>query len=423
MPPEERTIQLSTREFLGDRLRPYEPPVDPPSVPGPSLVGRWIAGGTVVDQRPPPHTGGVAWSVVRSIGRGALGEVFEVRSSSRPNRPFALKFPILPLERTAPAIRNEIEKLSRLSFPNLPRIEAHGELQCGDLHGAPYYVTDLLESLDLALPGFAKCRPVDPVATVRIFHALARTLAYLAKEGIVHRDVKPENILIHSGRAILVDWGTARSTSEINELEQNRLAGRLFGTPRWLPPEIVDVLGEGDSAWVTLYPDRISQKTDVYGLGLVVLRLLSGRDLFEEPLGANVLQLFHRFHHLMRNENLLDRYQRQVHQILERNYLGSDPICDARIRDEDLRRLYRRFDQPSTTSLPRPSGRMKRPAEEARDASRMRQSRFSGVDARKTFIDDVLRLASLCLAPYEQRIKAPALLARLEETWPGLPGN
>ncbi|MBI4616941.1 MAG: protein kinase [Planctomycetes bacterium] len=418
-PGDEKTILLSTREFLANRIHTVETPAGVSRSIGHLLVGRWIVGSRTADE-PPTETQEAAFKVARSIGHGALGEVFEVRFNTCPQLAFALKVPLLPIENTAAAIRHEVDKLNRLSHPHLPRLYLTGELELLG-QSVPYYVTDLLRPLAEELPDFEKRRPVPAILVARLFYALAHALSYLSEQSVVHNDVKPDNIMFLAGCPYLTDFGTARSSGEINEVEENRLAGRLFGTPRWLPPEIVDVVKGSNGAKVVLHPDRISQKTDVYGLGLVALRLLSGRDLFEGAISGDLGEVFFYFHELLRNQDLLGRYQRQVAQILERTYLGTDPIADSRLRDSDVQRLYQRFDTPSSAYL-RPSKWGENPAAASPAA---RPARFAGIHAKKTFLDDLLRLAGACLAPNGERIKAPALVQKMESLWAGIdrPGN
>jgi eukaryotic-like serine/threonine-protein kinase len=147
----------------------------------------------------------------------------------------------------------EIQTLSRLSHPGLVALLGAGT------NGDRYCVMEFVDgaSLDLRL----RQGPLDHGQVAELGTGLAETLAYVHSQGVVHRDVKPSNILLPAtGRARLSDFGVARSIETVSGLTAT---GCVVGTPRYMAPEQV----RGDCA---------TPACDIYALGLVLLECLTG---------------------------------------------------------------------------------------------------------------------------------------------------
>jgi serine/threonine protein kinase len=151
--------------------------------------------------------------------------------------------------------RQEMALLARLDHPGLVRLHDGGIVdEC------PFVVTDLVEGPTLA-ERIATGQPLAPGAVRRLGAQLADALAYVHATGIVHRDVKPANVLLgDGGRPRLADFGIARAT----EATAATADGCVVGTAAYLAPE--QVRGE-----------TVAPATDVYALGLVLLEALTGR--------------------------------------------------------------------------------------------------------------------------------------------------
>lgn len=148
----------------------------------------------------------------------------------------------------------ETEALANLDHPGLVGLRGSGRTD-----GRPFVVTDLVEGPSLAQRIASGPLPADDVQ--RIGHGLAAALAHVHDGGFVHRDVKPANILLASGRdARLADFGIARSL----DMTAATTAGCIVGTAAYLAPE--QALGE-----------TVGPAADVYALGLVLLEAVTGR--------------------------------------------------------------------------------------------------------------------------------------------------
>ncbi len=191
------------------------------------------------------------------VGRGGMGTVYRALDM-RLNRHVAVK--VLRETHAADAVRfkSEIETLARLSHPGLVRI-----LDAGGLDAGPYLVMELIEGKNLAQ--LLENGPLRPEEVATIGASVAAALAYVHDNGIVHRDVKPANVLLdRDGGAHLADFGVA----QLAEKTGLTTTGLTLGTPAYLAPEQIE---GGD----------IGASVDVYALGLVLVECLSGRRAFE----------------------------------------------------------------------------------------------------------------------------------------------
>ncbi|MEO7555076.1 MAG: serine/threonine-protein kinase [Acidimicrobiales bacterium] len=209
----------------------------------PAVLGR----GDVVDGR---------YELGATLGVGGMSEVFRAHDRDT-GEAVAVKIlrgvdPSFP-ERFA----REARALEQLDEPGIVRLRGRGLDR-----GQAYLVLDLVEGESLAER--LGRGPLDPAATAQLGAALAAALAHAHAAGIVHRDVKPANVLLATdGRAKLVDFGIAT----IADTTGITVAGTVIGTPTYLAPE--QVRGE-----------RVGPPADVYALGLVLLEAVTGHRAF-----------------------------------------------------------------------------------------------------------------------------------------------
>jgi serine/threonine-protein kinase len=198
------------------------------------------------------------------IGRGGMGIVYRAKDR-RLKRTVAIK--LLPPElafRSEIKIRflREAETAAQLSHPNIVPIYTVDETE-----GLVFFVMAYVDGDNLAKRIYERgVLPIDEVR--RILRDVADALAYAHERGVVHRDIKPDNIIIsaQSGRPMVTDFGIARAVSE----GDSRLTatGMAIGTPAYMSPE--QAAGER----------TIDGRSDLYSLGIVAYQMLAGEPPF-----------------------------------------------------------------------------------------------------------------------------------------------
>src|SRR4051812_28948347 len=199
------------------------------------------------------------YSIDREIGRGGMGVVF-LAHEVHLDRLVAIK--VLPPERAAdPALRErflrEVRLAARLSHPNIIPIHAVEETE-----RFVFFVMAFVDGETLTDRVRAR-GPFPGSEGARVLREVAWALAYAHGQGIVHRDVKPDNILIEraTGRVLVADFGIAAALG-------NASADGVTGTPEVMSPE--QVLGK-----------ELDARTDIYALGATAFFAFSGRYPFE----------------------------------------------------------------------------------------------------------------------------------------------
>jgi serine/threonine-protein kinase len=210
------------------------------------------------------------YSIERELGRGGMGVVYLAREV-RLDRPVALK--LLPPSLAArPELRDrflrEARTAAKLSHPNIIPIYAVDEVGEYVFFAMAYVEGETLTERVRARG------PLAPTDAARLLREVAWALSYAHAQGVVHRDVKPDNIILEagSGRALVADFGIAAQVSGAAGLS----GGDVIGTPEFMSPE--QALGEA-----------VDAKSDLYGLGVVGYFTLSGRLPFTGKKATEVL--------------------------------------------------------------------------------------------------------------------------------------
>jgi len=214
----------------------------------------------------------VGYRVKRQIGHGAMGVVFEAEQE-RLGRQVAIK--VLPSSlalrtRTVKRFLREASAMGRLSHENIVSVFEVGSIE--DLH---YFSMKYVEGppLDRVL----RAGPLAIADVTGIGIDVARALAHAHAHGVMHRDIKPGNLLRDHDRVVLTDFGLARPLDS-EETGSMTESGDLVGTPLYMAPEQIS----GDA-------ERIDGRADVWGLGVTLYELLTQRPPFPGANASGIL--------------------------------------------------------------------------------------------------------------------------------------
>jgi hypothetical protein len=213
------------------------------------------------------------YTLVRELGRGAMGVVYE--AVHRPlGRAVALKVLRTGLDTDGVALerfRREARACAQVRHPHIVEV-----YDAGEVDGQPYYSMAVLRGRALQDMAGTAAEPQLP-ALLRGFANVADALGALHRAGIVHRDVKPSNILVtESGEMILSDFGLARTAHS----ERLSSTGQALGTPLYMSPE--QMMGRAS---------EIDGRADIYGLGAAMYEVFTGRQLFKFDDVASAMRL------------------------------------------------------------------------------------------------------------------------------------
>ncbi|MCW8141473.1 MAG: serine/threonine protein kinase, partial [Planctomycetota bacterium] len=245
----------------------------------------------------PREVGG--YLLERPLGKGGMGAVYA--AVDRFGRRAAIK--VLhdhPGEAVERRFAAEAQAAARLQHPGIVRVLGHGR------DGArPFIVMELVEgeSLQARIERLGRLPGREAAAVAR---ALALALAHAHGQGVLHRDVKPHNVLLGPGGPVLTDFGLARHAGR----EALTRTGEQGGTPAFMPPEQVDDM------------KRVDERADVYALGATLYAMLAGRPPFE---GATILQVL---------KDVLERAPPPLRALAPEVDPGLEAIC-ARCLDKD----------------------------------------------------------------------------------------
>ncbi len=235
-----------------------------PDQPLDRLAGSAVAGLIAETESAHPGTMVGPYRIVREVARGGMGAVYEAtRADGRYARRVAIKMvraAALDSEQTVARFHQERQILAALEHPNIATLFDGGVTE----DGRPYFVMEFVEGE--AITDWCSAQGLDVQARLRLFRDVCAAVQYAHRHLVVHRDLKPRNILVTAdGTVKLVDFGIAKLLLEEGPEAATAMTrtGVLPLTPEYASPE--QVRGE-----------KITTASDVYSLGVVLFELLTG---------------------------------------------------------------------------------------------------------------------------------------------------
>ncbi|MBI3724541.1 protein kinase [bacterium] len=260
---EEETVPLIALTLAPDKVAvepdpttpaPYEVSTPPPVVSAAPVAAKTKALPTVA-----------GYELLALLGKGGMGKVWKARQKSL-ERPVALKVLSTVLAKDPTYVERfhrEALAAGALHHPNIVSVIDHGIDPASGVH---YIAFELVDGVSVGQL-LAKRTKLPEREALAIVRAVAQGLTCAEAAGIIHRDIKPDNIIIaRDGVPRLVDLGLAKRLDEKNHLT---LAGIIMGTPQYMAPE--QALGAGE----------VDHRADLYALGLTLFKLVTGKIAFE----------------------------------------------------------------------------------------------------------------------------------------------
>jgi serine/threonine protein kinase len=217
---------------------------------------------------------GSAYRLERELGGGGMSRVFLAHEVALGRRVVVkVLLPELAAGVSVDRFRREIQLAAQLQHPHIVPL-----LSAGESNGLPYFTMPYIDGETLGVK-LARTGELPVSETVRILRDVASALAYAHEKGVMHRDVKPGNVLISGGVAVVTDFGVAKAVSASTDVAATRLTsvGVALGTPAYMAPE----QASGDP--------QIDHRADIYALGVVTYEMLAGRPPFWGRITTAVL--------------------------------------------------------------------------------------------------------------------------------------
>jgi serine/threonine protein kinase/WD40 repeat protein len=208
------------------------------------------------------------FEILAELGQGAMGKVYRAQDPIL-ERPVALKTvspALLTGKDTLARFQREARAAARLQHPNIVTI-----YELGEVEGTHFIAMELIEGMELG----EALTPADRFTVeqkVRMMVEVCRGLDFAHKMGVIHRDVKPANILVTRDRSVkLLDFGIAR----LGESDMTQ-TGMVLGTPSYISPEL-------------LQGAQVTSRADMWAVGVILYEVLSGRRPFEAKTIASLI--------------------------------------------------------------------------------------------------------------------------------------
>src|SRR6476660_656183 len=214
------------------------------------------------------------YTIDRELGRGGMAVVYLARDRKH-DRPVAIKIlrPEIVAGPGAQRFLLEIQILARLQHPNILALLDSGTTD--EASPRPFYVMAYVDGESLR-HRLSREGPLAVPEALRLVRESGEALHYAHQQGLIHRDVKPENILLSQGHALVADFGIARAAG-VAAGDRLTRAGMSMGTPAYMSPE----QAAGD--------EEVDGRADQYSLACVLYELLAGQPPFTGPSANAVL--------------------------------------------------------------------------------------------------------------------------------------
>jgi len=201
------------------------------------------------------------YEVLEALGHGGMGAIYKAKQK-QPSRVVVLKVMLngkFASRRYRMRFEREAQAVARLKHPGIVSVYEYGEV-----NGQPYFTMEYVDGC--SIKDYALRHNLDKRHICDLVAKTCRAVAYAHQRGVIHRDIKPNNILVDGeGNPRLLDFGLARLAGDyMDEQPQMTEAGEVMGTPSYMSPE--QTLGR---------PEELDMRTDVYSLGVLLYELLT----------------------------------------------------------------------------------------------------------------------------------------------------
>ncbi len=205
------------------------------------------------------------YTLVRQLGEGGMGIVFQARQTHPIRRDVALKIvkPGMDSRQVIARFEGERQALAMMEHPHIARVIDAGATPSG----RPYFVMELVDGVPITQ--YCDAHRLTTRQRLELFLAVCEAIQHAHQKGIIHRDIKPSNILVEErdGRVVpkVIDFGIAKATQQPLTDATVTQVGVVIGTPEYMSPEQADLAG-----------NDIDTRSDIYSLGALLYKLLAG---------------------------------------------------------------------------------------------------------------------------------------------------
>ena len=216
------------------------------------------------------------YKLLQQIGEGGFGVVYMAEQLRPVKRKVAVKVikPGMDTKEVVARFEAERQALAMMDHANIAKVYDGGATESG----RPYFVMELVKGI--ALTNFCDANRLSLKQRLELFGQVCRAIQHAHQKGVIHRDVKPNNVMVtmHDGVPVpkVIDFGVAKAISqELTEKTMFTAYGQMIGTPQYMSPEQAEMSGLD-----------IDTRSDVYSLGILLYELLTGTT----PLDKQVIQ-------------------------------------------------------------------------------------------------------------------------------------